>query len=154
MIRDKIDSLVEKILGRKVNKGILQYFRYLICGGTATLVDVSLLFFLTHIFHVYYLIAAAISFATGIIVNYTLNIILVFKSSGKVKKEFFLFALIGIGGLFWTEIILWILVDKLNIYVMFAKAIAIVLVLQWNFFMRKKFVFPEKPAGAEDVSFY
>ena len=154
MMRDKIDNLVEKILGRKINKGILQYFRYLICGGTATVADVSLLFFLTHIFHIYYLFAAALSFVTGIIVNYTLNIILVFQSSGKIKKEFFLFASIGIGGLFWTEIILWILVDKLNIYVMFAKVIAIILVLQWNFFMRKKFVFPEKPTGAENVSFY
>ncbi|MDD5489524.1 MAG: GtrA family protein [Candidatus Moranbacteria bacterium] len=154
MITEKIDNLVEKILGRKIRKGFLQYFRYLICGGIATVTDVGLLFVLTHIFHVYYLLAAAVSFAAGISVNYTLNTIMVFKSSGKMKREFSIFVMIGIGGLLWTEVILWLLVDKLDIYVMFAKAVAIVLVLQWNFFMRKKFVFPEEPAGAKDVSFY
>jgi glycosyltransferase involved in cell wall biosynthesis/putative flippase GtrA len=140
-IAQAIDELVEKIAGRKINKAFLQYFRYLLCGAVATVTDISILFVLTHVFRVNYLIAAAGAFLTGIIVNYTLNTVLVFKSSGRIKKEFPLFALIGIGGLVWTEIILWILVDKLDVYVMFAKAVAIVLVLQWNFFMRKRFVF-------------
>ena len=144
-MKQKIDKFVEKVLGRKVNKGLLQYFRYLMCGGVATVTDISILFFLTHIFHINYLVAAAGAFLTGIIVNYSLNTILVFKSSGEVKKEFPIFAIIGIGGLIWTEIILWILVDKLNIYIMFAKMVSIVLVLQWNFFMRKKFVFAKEP---------
>lgn len=147
-MKQLIDEFVEKLLGRKINKGILQFFRYLICGGIATLTDISILFALTHFLHIYYLIAAACGFITGITINYSLNIILVFKSSGEIKKEFPLFALIGIGGLIWTEIILWILVDKLNFYVMIAKIIAIALVLNWNFFMRKKFVFsPESIPG-------
>jgi putative flippase GtrA len=136
-----IDEFVEKIAGRKINKSFLQYFRYLMCGAVATITDIGILFVLTHVLHFNYLIAAACGFIAGIIVNYTLNTILVFKSSGQIKKEFPLFALIGIGGLIWTETILWVLVDKLDIYVMFAKAVSIVLVLQWNFFMRKRFVF-------------
>lgn len=149
-----IDEFVEKIAGRKINKGLLQFFRYLICGGIATVTDVSLLFVLTHFLHIYYLIAAAGSFLTGTTVNYSLNVVLVFRSSGKIKREFPLFALIGVGGLVWTEIIMWILVDKLNFYVMLAKGGAIIFVLMWNFFMRKKFVFPEEPVSQEDVSFY
>ncbi len=153
-MKEKIDNLVEKTVGRKVPKGILQYFRYLICGGIATVTDVSFLFTLTHIFNVHYLLAAGVSFAVGITVNYTLNTILVFRSSGKIRREFPIFVSIGIGGLLWTEAILWLLVDKLGIYVMFAKGAAILLVLQWNFFMRKRFVFPKDSVGAEDVSFY
>jgi putative flippase GtrA len=140
-LSETIDNLVEKIIGRKIRKGILQYFRYLICGGIATVTDVSLLFVLVHILDVHYLFAAAASFTAGIVVNYTLNTILVFKSSGEIKKEFPIFVLIGLGGLTWTEIIMWILVDKLNFLVMVAKLITIILVLQWNFFMRKRFVF-------------
>jgi len=150
-IKEWIDELVEKILGRKVNKGLLQYFRYLICGGTATVTDVGILFVLTHFLHLNYLIVAAGSFLSGMVVNYSLNVVLVFKSSGKVKKEFPLFALIGLGGLAWTELILWILVDKLNIYVMIAKVIAILIVLQWNFFMRKKFVFYPEPIPGDNI---
>jgi len=136
-----IDTNVERLLGRKINKGLLQFFRYLICGGMATLTDVSVLYSFTHFLHINYLIAAACGFIMGIIINYNLNIVLVFKSSGEIKKEFPLFALIGIGGLIWTEIIMWLLVDKLNFYIMVSKLVAIVLVLFWNFFMRKKFVF-------------
>jgi len=150
-LKEWIDEVVEKILGRKVKKGFLQYFRYLICGGSATVADLAILFVLTHFLHINYLIAAAFSFLAGIVVNYTLNIILVFKSSGNLKKEFPLFALIGLGGMTWTELILWFLVDKLNIYVMFAKMVSIVLVLQWNFFMRKKFVFYPEPVEEESI---
>jgi glycosyltransferase involved in cell wall biosynthesis/putative flippase GtrA len=148
-IKQSIDEFVEKIAGRKISKGFLQYFRYLMCGGVATITDISILFVLTHIFHVNYLIAAACAFLTGITVNYSLNTVLVFKSSGQIKKEFPIFALIGIGGLFWTESILWILVDKLDIYVMIAKMVSIALVLQWNFFMRKKFVFTAENSSEE-----
>ncbi len=150
-MKELIDEFIEKLLGRKINKSVLQFFRYLICGGFATITDVVLLFILTHIFDINYLIAAAFSFFIGIVVNYSLNIVLVFKSSGEIKREFPLFALIGLGGLIWTEIILWLLVDKLNLYVMIAKGIAIILVLNWNFFMRKKFVFSkEEIPGVRD----
>lgn len=150
-LKDWIDETIEKILGRKVKKGFLQYFRYLMCGGIATATDLVILFVLTHFLHLNYLIVAAVSFLCGITVNYTLNTILVFQSSGKIKKEFPVFAMIGLGGLAWTELILWILVDKLNVYVMFAKMAAIVLVLQWNFFMRKKFVFYPEPVPEDNI---
>jgi putative flippase GtrA len=150
-MKDLIDEIVEKILGRKVNKGFLQYFRYLICGGIATVTDVGILFVLTHFLHINYLFVAAVSFLCGISVNYTLNSLLVFQSSGKIKREFSVFAMIGLGGLAWTELILWILVDKLNIYVMIAKVLAIVIVLQWNFFMRKKFVFYPEPVSEDSI---
>jgi putative flippase GtrA len=150
-IKDQIDSLIEKILGRKINKSFLQYFRYLMCGGVATVTDVGLLFVLTHFLRFNYLFVAAVSFLCGITVNYTLNTILVFQSSGKIKKEFPVFAMIGLGGLAWTELILWFLVDRLNIYVMIAKVVAIVLVLQWNFFMRKRFVFYPEPIPGDNI---
>ena len=146
-----IDDFIEKLLGRKISKGFLQFFRYLVCGGIATLTDIVILFVLTHIVHINYLIAAACAFLTGIVVNYSLNIVLVFKSSGEIKKEFPLFAMIGVGGLTWTEIIMWLLVDKLNLYVMIAKGVAIILVLQWNFFMRKKFVFSSESISEDSI---
>jgi putative flippase GtrA len=144
-----IDTTVEKILGRNVNKGLLQFFRYLICGGVATVSDMSVLYSLTHFLHVFYLFAAACGFVVGISINYTLNTILVFKSSGKIHREFTLFALIGIGGLIWTEIIIWTLVGKLHFYLMIAKIISVIFVLFWNFFMRKKFVFYAEPVSKE-----
>lgn len=130
-----------KLIVEKTNSGLLQFFRYLVAGGTATLADMTILFVLYHLLGVNYLIAAALGFIVGVTTNYTINIAIVFESTGKKKKEFSLFAIIGIGGLLWTELILWALVGNLHFPVMLAKAIAVVLVLNWNFFMRKKFVF-------------
>lgn len=146
-----IDSLIEKMAGRKLNKGLLQFIRYLFCGGVATVSDISMLFFLNKVLFVNHLIAAAFAFITGVSINYTLNTILVFKSSGQIKKELSLFAIIGVGGLLWTEFILWLLVNKLNFYLIVAKLVAVVLVLFWNFFMRKKFVFYPEPIPEDSI---
>lgn len=139
-----IDDIFDFFLPKKTSAGLRQFFKYLVCGGTATLADMSVLFIL-NLLGVNHLIAAAFGFVAGVATNYSLNKILVFKSSGKVKKELPLFVAIGIGGLLWTELILWILVDNLGLYLMIAKMIAVVLVLFWNFFMRKKFVFSSEP---------
>jgi putative flippase GtrA len=96
---------------------------------------------LYQIFGINYLVAAAIGYSCGILTNFTINILFVFESSGRVKKEFVIFASVGAIGLLWTELILWSLSDKLGIPVMLAKIVAVVFVLFWNFFMRKKLVF-------------
>lgn len=125
----------------KSDKGLHQFVRYLFAGGTATLVDISVLFMLYHLVHLQYLVSAGISYVCGVTTNFTINITWVFKSKGKIKKELSLFVIIGLFGLLWTEIIMWILSGHLHFPVMAAKLVAVVLVLFWNFFMRKKFIF-------------
>ena len=142
----KLLQLFHILVIKKTDNGLLQFFRYLIAGGTASVVDLIILFVLYQLLGINYLIAAALGFTGGVLTNYTINILIVFESGGKKKTEFSLFALIGIGGLLWTELILWIFVNNLGVPVMIAKLIAIVLVLNWNFFMRKKFVFKKSPA--------
>ena len=142
LIAKIVNFFLDLFLPKKTSKGVRQFFSYLVCGGISTITDMAALYVLTHFLSLNHLIAAPISFIAGVATNYSLNTILVFQSSGKVKKEFPIFVLIGIGGLLWTEVILWILVDHLNFKVMIAKIVAVILVLNWNFFMRKKLVFP------------
>jgi len=72
-----------------------------------------------------------------------MSIVWVFKTTGNFKREITLFVIIGLGGLILNEIIIWLLVEKVSLYYMIAKAIAVVIVLVWNFGMRKKFVFAQ-----------
>lgn len=145
-MQKKLLHLFHVLVIKKTDNGLLQFFRYLIAGGTASLVDLTILFILYQLLGINYLVAAALGFGGGVLTNYTINILIVFESGGKKKTEFSLFALIGIGGLLWTELILWMLHDHLGAPVMLAKLVAIVLVLNWNFFMRKKFVFKKSSA--------
>lgn len=88
-----------------------------------------------------YLISAAIAFILGVATNYLLCIVWIFESTGRVKKEIILFVVIGVGGLILNEVIIWLLVEEAKLYYMLAKAVAVVIVLVWNFGMRKKYVF-------------
>jgi len=145
-----IDEVLNFFLPKKTPQSMRQFFKYLFCGGVASLIDMTILYTFTHFLDINHLIAAAIGFVSGVATNYFLNTLLVFQSSGKIKRELTLFVVIGIGGLFWTEAILWLLVDNLNLKIMIAKIIAIILVLNWNFFMRKKFVF-SKESNLESI---
>ena len=123
-----------------------QFARYAVVGGVAGAVDTGSLVLL-HIFcGVPTLIAAAIAFILGLITNYLITIAWVFDTTGKFKEEFALFTLIGIGGLLWTELILWGMVSLAHLSLPFSKAAALFLVLIWNFGMRKKFVFAGAPS--------
>ena len=136
-------KIIKRLFIEKTGDIKIQFFRYIFVGGVATVVDMGSLFLLTSYFGVHYLISAAIAFILGVATNYLISIAWIFKSTGNLKKEITLFVIIGVGGLALNEIIIWLLVEEVNLYYMLAKAIAVVIVLIWNFGMRRKFVFKE-----------
>ena len=139
--KKKTIAKIQAFIKTKPEKTFHQFLRYLVAGGAATTVDFFLLFVLYHFLHINYFIAAAIGYSCGILTNFTINVLFVFESAGRLKKEFIIFVSVGAIGLLWTELILLIFSDKLHTPVMLAKLIAIIFVLNWNFFMRKKLVF-------------
>ena len=73
--------------------------------------------------------------------NYTAALLWVFESRHNRTKEMILVFLIALGGLFWTEFLLWIGVEFLHGEPFITKCIVLWIVLIWNFGMRKLFVF-------------
>ena len=126
--------------------GFLQFFRYIFVGGASFVTDYVLLHIITET-GIYYLVSGIISFIAGLCVNYALSKLLVFskKTSGAEKaKEFSVFAIIAVLGLGLTELLMWIFTDKLGWYYMISKAIAAIIVLFWNFFMKKILLYRKK----------
>jgi len=123
------------------NNGFVQFFRYLFVGGIAATVDIGSLFAMTSFLHINYLVSAVIAFLLGIITNYALSTLWIFKSRGDKQKELMLFLAIGITGLLLNELVIWALVAKVGLFYLLAKLISTGIVLFWNFGMRKKFVF-------------
>ena len=140
---EHISELVKKLFLEKNHDTRIQFFRYIFVGGAATIVDMGSLYILTSIMGLNYLISAAIAFILGVATNYLLCIVWIFESTGRVKKEIILFVVIGVGGLILNEVIIWLLVEEAKLYYMLAKAVAVVIVLVWNFGMRKKYVFTQ-----------
>jgi putative flippase GtrA len=138
-----IINLIRKLLKGNADKTHIQMFRYLFVGGAAFIVDFLSLFILTDFFGIYYLISAAIAFILGLIVNYFLSISWVFNKR-KLKNrhlEFGMFAIIGIIGLGFNEVVIWFFTQDLQIYYLISKIFAAIIILFWNFFARKYILF-------------
>jgi putative flippase GtrA len=140
LFRFKVISL---LLKSKTDNLFVQIFRYTFVGGLAFIVDFSLLYLLTDLFKIHYLVSAGISFIFGLLVNYLLSILWVFNSRKikNVMNEFIFFTLIGLFGLGITEVLLWMLTDLFALYYLYSKIITTIIVYFWNFFARKYLLF-------------
>lgn len=113
-------------------------------GGAAAGADMGAFYLVHNMWNYHYLIAQTVGFITGVITNYLISIAWVFRTTGNIKKEFMLFLLVGIGGLLWSYFFLWLFIEKFGLTYfrdMLAKAVTILIVLFWNFLLRRRFVF-------------
>ena len=122
------------------NNSFLQFFRYLFVGGIAMVVDAGVLFALTELLSLHYLVSAIFAFVAGLVTNFLLSKLLVFRGSearANALMEFLGYALIGVVGLGITELILFLFTNSMTLHYMLSKAIATVVVLAWNYLARK-----------------
>ena len=147
-----VNDFISKIIIKKTNNGFIQFVRYGLVSVIALAVDFGGMVLLVELFSIHYLVAATVSFISGLVVNYLLSRAWVFtdrKYESRVK-EFIVFTGIGIVGLLLNNSIMWLAVEKIGIYYIFSKIIATILVFFWNFGLRKMLVFKEvKTEGVE-----
>lgn len=136
---DKMDLSFSKLFRDDTDNIFIQFFRYLFVGGFAFLVDFFLLYFFSDFCGIYYLISAVLSFVISLIVNYLISIQWVFYKNQIDNKfiEFNVFSLIGIVGLLFTEILLYLFTDVLGLYYLISKIISAAIVMFWNFIARR-----------------
>ncbi len=77
----------------------------------------------------------------GLAWNHFLCVFWVFESKHARSKEVAMVFFIALGGLLWTWLLLWIGIDLLGIPPVISKMISQIIVLFWNFGMRKVYVF-------------
>lgn len=132
---------------------ILEFLRYCVVGGIAfvadftTLVAAQELFLKGHVCGVY--VSTCIGFVAGLAVNYALSLWFVFtqkkdKGKGRSIGAFIVFGAIGVLGLLWTELGMWIGVELLAWNYMVVKIIVTGAVLLWNYLGRKILIFNAK----------
>ena len=134
---------VRKLLFGASESTTVQFARYTVVGGVAFAVDFGVLFLLIHFAGVYYLVSAAISFVLGLAVNYVLSRSWVFshRTMSNATLEFTIFSIIGLAGLGFNELGMWLLASKLGVQYLLAKIVTAVFVYVWNFAARKYSLF-------------
>ena len=130
-----------------------EFLRYCVVGGIAFLADFGTLvaaqeFFLKHYsFGVY--VATILGFVVGLAVNYALSLSFVFtqkkdRGKGRSVGAFIVFGAIGLFGLLWTELGMWVGIEFLGWNYMVVKILVTGAVLVWNYLGRKLLIFDSK----------
>jgi len=121
----------------------IQFIRSVVVSVVALMFDFGLLVFFKQELHIYYLLAATISFIIGVIVNYYLSVWWVFADHklGSKKAEFIIFVGVNAIGLGLNLIIIAGIVQLLGASYIVAKAFSTVVVFFWNFIIRKKILY-------------
>lgn len=134
---------------------IWEIFRFLIVGGLATLVDwavsfVSEEYLLPEIilgnWHIEKALATTFGFIVGLIINYALSVIFVYKNKkdekeGKSVRDFLVFTLIGVFVLLLSYLGIYLMSDLLPVPYIVARIIMTVIGLVINYLGRKIFIF-------------
>lgn len=119
----------------------IQFLRYFFVGGSAAVVDLLVYSLYVTYLDVHYALSAFIAYMCGLSWNYIISIIWVFESKHSRWKEIAMVFFIALGGLLWTWAILFVLIDMTGLDPVISKMISQILVLFWNFSMRKFYVF-------------
>jgi putative flippase GtrA len=132
---------------------LLEFSRYVLVGGGAFLVDISVLeLTLRYLFsnlapHTGILLATACGFLAGLVCNYIFSCIFVFqKIDAKAKRHktrsFILFAIIGVIGLGLTELLMYTGIHLIGTdWYLAIKIFTAGVVLLWNYLARKILIF-------------
>lgn len=130
---------------------IKEFMRYAVVGGISFLADFgTLTLFEELIFRQQtdrqIFISTAAGFIVGLVINYILSLIFVFrakdnKNSGKSVGDFIIFTLVGVIGLAITEGLMHLGVNVLGFHYMITKIVTAGIVLIWNYLGRKILIF-------------
>lgn len=124
-----------------MQKLFFEVMRFCVVGGLSFVVDYGLLYLYTEFFGVRYLYSAAISFSISLLLNYWLCVRYVFQKAAKPNgNRQLLFVVTSIAGLGLNQLCMYILVELCLIYYMKAKIISTVVVMFWNYIMKRKAV--------------
>lgn len=134
--------MVKKLLLFLKQQDLKQFLKFCIVGTVGTAIDFSLLYLLVEFAHVWYLLAATISFIVAVINNYIFNKFWTFKDRDKdFLRQFGRFLVVSIIGLGLNVLILYVLVEFAGMWYILAKVLATGVVLIWNFFANKYWTF-------------
>jgi putative flippase GtrA len=131
---------------------IFEFLRYVLVGGAAFIVDFGVLllsktFLFSALAETGVLLAAALGFTAGLVFNYILSLVFVFRPSAEKARRhklrsFAVFAAVGVAGLLITELCMFAGMSVFGQkYYPVIKIITAGIVLVWNYGARKILLF-------------
>ena len=136
--RQQVDYL-KHIYSLMKRKGELtRFLKFCAVGLSGVLVNMGLLWLLTEVAGLFYLVSAAISIETSIISNFVLNDYFTFRDRRSPQVKSFLsrllkFNLVSLAGLGFNMGVLWLLTEVFGIYYLLSNLCGIAVATLWNY---------------------
>lgn len=132
-----------------------QFIVYFFIGGLSAVSDLILLFIFVDFFHIFYLVAAALSFSIISTAAFFLHKNYTFKHKDRTSKlRYLIFLVVAGSGLLWSLFFLFLFVSIFKFYYLLAAVIVKFIVLAWNFLMNKFVTFRKLKSSNEDPDLY
>ncbi|MDR1265399.1 MAG: GtrA family protein [Propionibacteriaceae bacterium] len=130
---------------------VWQLLRYAVVSAVALAVDMAVLTLAVEAWAWHYLLAAALGFCVGLVVNFLLAEKWAFGQPrvGSAWLRFGSYAVIGLIGLGLLELLMWLQVDQLGWHYIVAKVIATAVGFVWNYFGRRLLYRPRLQSPVE-----
>lgn len=122
-------------------RNVRQFVRYLLVGGGSVLLEYGSFYVLLQIYHVNYLIANSIVFCAVSAINFIINRIWTFRSTGPVGRQIAVNLVLLLFNFIGSNLILYILSGTLHIPPLWAKIVVTAMVVLWNFVLYKKVIY-------------
>lgn len=116
-----------------------QFLRFGIIGVLCFGIDYGLMILLTEMADIEYIYSTAISYTISTVINYILSVRFVFcrRENADYKTELLVFLALGLIGLGFNQMIMWVVVEHYGIPYQLAKLLATATVGVYNFVSRK-----------------
>lgn len=138
-----IARLAHVLLRKRSSHLMVEIFRSFVVSGVSFIFDFGLLYVLTDVLGLFYLVSATISYSAGLIVSYFLSVKWAFARRAVDNRavEFGVFVAIGVAGMGINALILWIWTGLLGLHYMLGRIVSAIIGYIWKFVARKLALF-------------
>ena len=138
-----IKELIHSLFVARNSHRFVEFLRYFLVSVISLSTDFLLLYLLTSLAGLHYLVSAIFSYLTGMVVNYLLSTYWVFakRKLSSRATEFFVFATIGFIGLGVNELLLWLFTGVLLLHYMISRIFSAGIGYVWKYIVRKYLLF-------------
>lgn len=121
-----------------------QTFKYYLVGASGVLINLGLLYFLTDIFGIWYIMSQGIAITVAITSNFFLHKFWTFKKEiveARTLERYFKFIIICLTGMGMQLGLTYVLVENLLFYYLHAAVISIIITGSFNYLVNRKWTF-------------
>ncbi len=136
-------KLFHSIFVAKNSHRLVEFLRYFLVSVVSLSADFLLLYILTSLAGIYYLVSAVFSYLAGLVINYLLSTYWVFARRKFTNRaaEFSIFAFIGIAGLGTNELLMWLFTGVFLLHYMISRVFSAGIGYVWKYIVRKYLLF-------------